>query len=138
VLALSVSLAPSLASGDEPSLTVKVEQRVQQGLLKPLTEQQAKMSRFSRARPPPHENRVRVTQTTATLDASGRPFAAFAIDVRYGSGKWIENNIVGCAYVKTGDLFIKRGEAYLPASILLGKPADPVPGACVAAKPARA
>ena len=47
----------------------------------------------------------------------------FAIDVRWGS-EWRENDVVGCAYLKNGDLFVKRGEEYRPAAILLGKACD--------------
>ena len=76
---------------------------------------------------------MRVTQTTATLDPSGRAFVPFAIDVRFGE-EWHENDIVGCAYPKTGALFVKRGDEYRPAAILLGKSVDPVGGVCVPGK----
>lgn len=102
------------------------------GLLEPLAEHEAKVSRFSRARLPPRERRVRVTQTTAVLDKAGHAFVAFAVDVRWGE-QWHDNDIVGCAYPKTGALFVKRGEEYQPAEILVGKPADAVAGVCQAA-----
>jgi hypothetical protein len=113
-----------------------VQQRVDDGLVKPLAAFEANASRFSRARMPPRERRVRVTQTTATVDKSGRAFMAFAIDVKFGA-EWHENDIVGCAYTKSGELFVKRGDAYRPASFLLGKSADPVAGVCQAAPVAR-
>jgi hypothetical protein len=75
---------------------------------------------------------VRVVQTTATLDKTGRSFVPFAIDVRFGSEEWHENDVVGCAYTGSGDLFVKRGDAYRPASFLLGKNVDPVAGVCEA------
>lgn len=100
--------------------------------MKPLAEWEAGNSRFSRMRPVPHERRVRVLQTTETVDKSGRPFVAFAVDVRFGNSEWHENDIVGCAYLKSGDLFVKRGDAYRPASFLFGKSADPVAGVCQA------
>jgi hypothetical protein len=75
---------------------------------------------------------VRVVQTTASLDKNGRPFVPFAVDVRFGSD-WHENDIVGCAYTWSGDLFIKKGDAYRPASFLLGKSDGPVAGVCEAA-----
>jgi hypothetical protein len=78
---------------------------------------------------------VRVLQTTATLDKSGRPFVPFAVDVRFGP-EWHENDIVGCAYTGSGNLYVKKGDAYRPASFLLGKNDDPVVGVCEAA-PAR-
>lgn len=128
-------LVPALASADEPSekppLVSFVEKRVTDTLVKPLREIELGRSRFSRARQPPHERRVRVTQTTTTLDKAGRAFLTFAIDVRYGS-EWHEDDIVGCAYTANGELFVKRGDTYRPASVLLGKNADPVSGVCQA------
>ncbi len=88
---------------------------------------------FSRSRPPPRERRVRVLQTTATLDKNGRPFVPFAIDIRFGADEWRANDVVGCAYTRSGELYVKRGDAYRPASFLLGKNQDPVAGVCEAA-----
>jgi hypothetical protein len=85
----------------------------------------------------PRERRVRVIDTTATLDPAGRPFMPFAVDIRFGDEEWHENDIVGCAYTKTGALFVKKGDAYRPASFLLGKNADPVAGVCEPAPQAR-
>ncbi len=65
---------------------------------------------------------------TVTPDKAGRNFVPFAIDVRYGS-EWKED-IVGCVYEGSGDLFVKRGDAYRPAAFLLGKKAEPVPHVC--------
>ena len=87
---------------------------------------------FSRSRPPPRERRVRVLQTKVTPDKNGHPFVPFAIDVRFGSSDWHENDIVGCAYTGNGKLYVKRLDAYRPASFLLGKNEDPVPGVCEA------
>jgi hypothetical protein len=114
-----------------------VQRRVEDALLKPLADREAKASAFSRARPMPRERRVRVIETTATIDRGGRAFLSFAIDIRrFGDDEWHED-IVGCAYTKSGDLFVKRGDAYRPASFLLGKKVDPVAGVCQAAPPAR-
>jgi hypothetical protein len=101
--------------------------------VKPLSDLET--HRFSRARPPPRERRIRVLQTTATLDKDGRAFVPFAVDVRFGSD-WQENDIVGCAYRGTGDLYVKRGDTYRPASFLLGRNEGPVAGVCEPA-PAR-
>ena len=60
---------------------------------------------------------------------------AFAVDVRFGTGEWTENDIVGCAYTANGELFVKKGDSYRPASFLLGKNVDSVAGVC---EPARA
>ncbi len=127
---LSLSCVPSLASADDaPSAPIadQVIVWVETGLLQPLAERAA--APFSRARPPPRESRVRVAQTTATLDRSGRPFVPFAVDVRFVGGPWHPDDIVGCAYLPKGELFVKRG-GYRPAAFLLGQKADPVPGAC--------
>ncbi len=98
--------------------------------MKPLIEHEAKRSRFSRARLPPSERRIRVVQTTAILDAAGRPFVRFAVDVRYGSD-WSED-IRGCVYLQNGSIFVKRGDAYRSSEILLGKAAEPAAGVCEA------
>lgn len=124
------SCLPSLAWADEPSLAQWATKRVEDGLLQPLAAQEG--SRFSRSRPPPRERRVRVTQTSASTDKRGRAFVAFSVDVRFG-GEWRENDIVGCAYRGSGELFVKRGDSYRPAAFLLGKNLEPVPGVCEAA-----
>ena len=110
-----------------------VQRRVEKGLLEPLAQKERERSRFSRARMPPQERRVRVTQAAATLDASGRAYMAFAVDVRRGA-EWHENDFVGCAYTQTGALFVKRGDEYRPAESLLGKDADVAPNVCTAPK----
>lgn len=126
-----LSFAPSLATADEPSLAEWTQHRVEAGILTPLAEHAG--SRFSRSRPPPHERRVRVTQTTLSRDKQGREFVPFAVDVRFGAGDWQQNDIVGCAYRASGNLFVKRGDAYFPASFLLGKEVNPVASVCQAA-----
>ena len=133
--AFVLSLVPSFASADEASFAAKAQRQVDEGLVKPLAANEQHQSRFSRSRPIPHERRVRVTQVNPSFDRSGRAFMTFAVDIRFAGSEWRENDIVGCAYVKSGDLFVKRGDAFRPASILLGKNADPVPGVCEAAPP---
>jgi len=134
--AFVLSLVPSLALADD-SLTAQAQRQVESGLVKPLADQESHASRFSRSRPIPRERRVRVTQTAPAFDKSGRAFLSFAVDVRFRGGEWQENDIVGCAYTKSGDLFVKRGDAFRPASFLFGKNADPVAGVCQAAPVAR-
>lgn len=131
--ALVLSLVPSFATADEPTPAQQCEKRVREGLLAPLADHEASTSRFSRARIPPRERRVRITQATPAVDTAGRPFMTFAIDVRFGGDKWQDNDIVGCVYPKSGELFVKRGEEFRAAAFLLGKPADPAPGVCKAA-----
>ena len=128
-----LSFVPSLATADEPSLVEWTQHRVEAGLLKLLVERAG--SRFTRARPPPHERRVRVTQATPTRDSQDREFVPFSVDVRFDTGDWKLNDIVGCAYRASGSLFVKRGEAYFPAALLFGKKVDPIAGVC---QPARA
>jgi hypothetical protein len=128
-----MSFVPLLASADEPSAAEWAQHRVEAAIIKPLADRPSK--RFSRSRPPPHERRVRVTQTALSRDAQGREFMPFAIDVRFG-GDWQQDDVVGCAYRSSGNLFIKRGDAYFPAALLLGKAVDSVPGVCQPA-PAR-
>lgn len=124
---------PGLARADDAPLTTWARQRVEEGLVKPLAKQETP-KRFSRERPAPHARRVRVTQATASVDKSGREFVPFAIDVRYGS-EWSENDILGCVYRGSGDLFVKNGDGYRPAAFLLGKNVKTVPGACEVAPP---
>ena len=130
----ALSFVPQLALADEPSLVEWAQHRVDTGIIQPLAARAG--SRFSRSRPPPHERRVRVTQTALSKDKQGRDFVPFAVDVRFGAGDWQENDIVGCAYRATGSLFVKRGDAYFPAAVLLGKDLDAVAGVCEVA-PAR-
>ena len=125
-LAFVLSLVPSLALAAEPSLIEWARQRVESGLVKPLAQQEG--SHFSRSRPPPRERRVRVLDTTVTRDKAGRSFVPFAIDVRFGD-EWKED-ILGCVYQGSGNLFVKRGDAYRPAAFLLGKKVEPVPNVC--------
>ena len=127
-----LSFVPSLAWADETSAAGWARQRVEAGLVKPLAKQELESKRFSRSRPPPRERRARVTQATVTLDKHGRAYVPFAIDVRFGS-EWRANDIVGCVYRGSGDLFVKRGDAYRPAQFLFGKSAGPVAGVCEAA-----
>jgi hypothetical protein len=108
---------------------------VEAGIIQPLAAIEAKRSRFSRARPPPRERRIRVTQTALTTDKQGRGFVTFAIDVGF-VGDWQEKDVVGCVYRASGALFIKRSNTYFPAALLLGKNVAPALGVCQAA-PAR-
>jgi hypothetical protein len=129
--AIVLPLVPSFASAGEPSIAEATQRRVEDGLVKPLAEFEKGTSRFSRARLPPRERRVRILASTTKPDIKGRAFVPFAIDVRYGN-EWQENDIVGCAYPKSGELFVKRGDVYRAAAFLFGKSADPAAGVCEA------
>lgn len=133
VLSASVS---SLALAAEPSLAEWAVRRVDEGLLQPLAKHEAGGSKFSRSRPVPRERRARVPQGETSTDARGRAFVSFAVDVRFGGGEWQED-VVGCVYRQTGQLFVKVGDAYRPAAFLLGKNVDPVAGVCEVAPKAR-
>jgi hypothetical protein len=132
VSAFVLSLAPSPASADAPSLADWARGCVEKGIVTPLS--QREVSIFSRARPVPSERRVRVLQETAIQGKDGRGFVPFAVDIRYLGGDWRADDIVGCVYVGKGDLFVRRGDGYRPAEFLFGKNADVVPGACEAAR----
>jgi len=93
---------------------------------------QKQVRRFSRERPPPRETRVRVLQNTTSIDKSGRAFVPFAVDVRFGD-EW-QDDLAGCVYRGSGEIFVKRGDSYRPAAFLLGKNVEPVAGVCEAAK----
>jgi hypothetical protein len=129
--AFVLSSVPSRAWAAEPALVGWVQRRVDDGLIKPLAKLEG---RFSRSRPAPHARRVRVIQSTVSLDKSGRAFVPFAIDVRFGS-EWHDDDIVGCVYRESGDLFVKKGDSYRPSAFLLGKNVEPVAGVCEAAAP---
>jgi hypothetical protein len=126
--------APSLALADD-TLVDWAKRRVQDGLVTPLAKLEEGRSRFSRGRPAPRERRVRVTQGSATNDARGRAFVPYAIDVRFGSGEWVKDDLVGCAYRETGELFVKNGDEYRPAAYALGTDVPAVEGVCVAGAP---
>jgi hypothetical protein len=130
---LALSLVPSLAFGEE-SLVQWAQRRVDEGIVKQLAEKNARRSKFSRAEPIPVQRRARVTQAATSVDKRGREFLTFAIDIRFGD-KWRENDVVGCVYRPTGDLFVKVGDEYRPAAYLLGRNVAPVAGVCEAAPP---
>ncbi len=127
--ACALCCVPSLAQADEPALDW-AQRRVETGLLKPLA-QRERGSRFSRERPPPRERRARITQQKLSVDKKGRAFVSFAVDVRFG-GEWRENDIVGCVYRGSGELYVQRGDEYRPAVFVLGKNVASVSGVCVA------
>ena len=128
--AIVLSLVPSLAWGDEPSLVEWAKRRVEERLVKPIAQKEGERKSFSRSRPAPKERRVRVTQESTTPDQHGKAYVPFAIDVRFGSDEWQENDVVGCAYRESGELFVKIGDEYRPAAFLLGKSVKPVPSVC--------
>jgi hypothetical protein len=115
-----------------------MQRHIEADLVKPLAAHDQDMSRFSRMRMPPRERRVRMPQTAASHDQSGRAFLPFAIDGKFTGGDWRENDVVGCVYTENGGMFVKLGDSYRPASVLLGASVDPVAGVCQAAPAPRA
>jgi hypothetical protein len=77
-----------------------------------------------------------VTQATAISDKRGQKFMPFAVDIRFGGSEWRENDIVGCAYAGSHELFVKSGDAFFPVALLLGKKVKPVASVCEPAPPA--
>jgi len=111
---------------------VAVSKLVQQKLLKPLASKEDERSKFSRARMPPQERRVRVLDAAVRTDDQGQRFVAFAVDSRHGYAEldeqnWRKDTITGCAYPDSGDIFVTQGEHHRPASMLLGKKTKDAP-----------
>ena len=104
---------------------------VQRVLIKPLAAKEDDQSRFSRARLPAQERRVRILDEEMHKDAGGKTFVAFAIDARHGvvaakdDSGWRKDAITGCVYVDRGEVFVKSGDRYRPAAFLLGKNLKP-------------
>lgn len=104
---------------------------VQRVLIKPLAAKEDDQSRFSRARMPAQERRVRILDDELHRDASGKTFVTFAVDARHGlmpadnDSGWRRDAITGCVYVDGSAVFVKSGDRYRPAAFLLGKNVKP-------------
>jgi hypothetical protein len=102
---------------------------VEKQLVKPLADKEAKRSRFSRAYIPPLARRVRVLDGERSTDGRGGEFVAFAVDEHSGrlvardddSSHWRKDAIVGCVYPARDEVFIKRGDKFFGAGLLLGQ-----------------
>jgi hypothetical protein len=103
---------------------------VETRLVKPLAEKEARRNRFSRAYIPPLARRVGVLDRARSTDGRGAEFAAFAVDERSGrlairsagdSSGWRKDAIVGCVYPARDEIFVKRGDKFFGAGLLLGK-----------------
>jgi hypothetical protein len=103
---------------------------VEKMLLKPLAAREHRQNRLSRVMQPASARRIRVLDAVPQKDSDGKEFVTFAVDVRYGwdlgeepakAEEWERNEIAGCAYPDSGEVFIKRGEGHYAAAILLGK-----------------
>jgi hypothetical protein len=100
---------------------------VKHDLLQPLIAKEEGRSKFSRARMPPEERRVRILDEQPSKDAQGIAFVRFSIDARWGMGgsddenHWRRDDITGCVYLDKNQIFVKSGDQYRPAAFLLGK-----------------
>lgn len=103
---------------------------VQAQLVKPLTAKEERRNVFSRAYIPPQERRVRILDQDRSTDTRGAEFVPFAIDEHSGrfsrkvadaSRLWRKDVIVGCVYPGRDEIFIKRGDKFFGAGMLLGR-----------------
>jgi hypothetical protein len=102
---------------------------VEKQLVKPLAAKEAGRSRFSRSYIPPQARRVRVLDRERSTDGRGAEFVAFAVDERSGGlarradgdSGWRKDAIVGCVYPARDEIFIKRGDKFFGAGLLLGQ-----------------
>ena len=131
-LTLTSSLASAGSKAAEPKTAVAL---VTDQVVQPLAAKDDKQSKFSRARLPPSERRVRVLDEQPQQDSTGETFVTFAIDTRHGWGgekgesAWTKAAITGCAYPSRGEVFIKRGKAFHPAAAAVGKKTKAAPEA---------
>lgn len=128
---LAFALVPAVASAEKPTAKDRAYNRVDQGLVKPLKKREENRSGFSRVIQAPKERRLRILQTRMSRDKRGRTFLAYSIDVRYGD-EW-HDDIAGCVYTQSGNIYVQRGDEYRPHQFLLGKDVKPVAGVCQAA-----
>lgn len=121
-LALLVFLIASAPRASETPESV-----VQRKLLAPLAGREKARSSYSRARPPAAERRVRILDGVPIADAKGGAFVGFAVDARYGrgEGRWQDDEITGCVYAETGEVYVRSGDAFRAASVLFGKTISP-------------
>ncbi|MBL8957549.1 MAG: hypothetical protein JNK82_42640 [Myxococcaceae bacterium] len=130
-LVLSCLMLASLASASPSEAEAK--EVIAKQLLAKLTAKEERTSKFSRAYIPPQVRRVRVTDdAVAKVDAKGGEFMTFAVDAHHGFGDdepkadskdWRKDAIVGCVYVATGEVYVKRKDAFIPGAQLYGKKA---------------
>ncbi len=128
-------LAPPVAAEGLPASpeSRNAEALVQRELLQPLAAKERDQSRFSRARLPAQERRIRVLDDQPRKDTAGNAFFTFAVDARHGvyalaegdEAHWRPATITGCVYLSRGEVFVKSGDRYRPAAFLLGKNLKP-------------
>ena len=103
---------------------------VEKRLVTPLAEKEERRISFSRAYIAPLARRVRVLDREGSTDGRGAAFVPFAIDESVGvfsrrattdSRRWRKDVIVGCVSPARDEVFIKRGDKFFAAGLLLGK-----------------
>jgi hypothetical protein len=136
VVVATLAVTPSLASAGSETKPKSAVALVTERLVQPLVAKERDQSKFSRARLPPSERRVRVLDEKPQNDSAGESFVTFAIDARHGWGNdekdeesWSKAVITGCVYPSRGDVFIKRGKAFHPAAAAVGKKTKAAPEA---------
>jgi hypothetical protein len=118
-----------LADEDKKAAAALVEKE----LVRPLTKAESKRKRFSRAAPAAAERRVRIEESVAEVDAHGKTFVRFAVDERMPwdePGEWTKDALLGCAYLTEAKVYVRRGDAYLPARSAVGAQEKPLPDVC--------
>ena len=116
--------APKPATPTTPASLVTAK------LIQPLAAKETEHSKFSRARLPPSERRVRVLDEKPQQDTGGDAFYTFAVDEKRGwsdDSAWNKAKITGCVYPDRGEVFIKRGNAFHPAVAATGKKTKAAP-----------
>ncbi|MEW5738500.1 MAG: hypothetical protein AB1938_06210 [Myxococcota bacterium] len=134
LLLLSTLTLASLCFAEPPADAsaekAAAEKLVKSELLQPLAAKELKQSRFSRARLPPQERRVRVLDTPRQ-DSNGATFFAFEVDARFGDwdddaeNPWRKADITGCVYPEKKEVFVKSGSSHRPAAFMAGKKVKP-------------
>jgi hypothetical protein len=113
-----------------PRTSENPESLIQDKLLAPLAAREGARSRYSRAASPAAERRLRLLDTEPVMDAKGSAFVRFAVDARYGlavelrrdgGGRWQQNAITGCVYPGSGEVYLRYGDAFRSAGVLLGR-----------------
>ena len=140
LVAVTLALTSSLASASSKAAPTTVA-LVNERLIQPLAAKDLKQSKFSRARLPPAARRVRMLDEKPQQDAAGEAFFTFAVDARNGwvekdsPEAWTKATITGCVYPDRGEVFIKRGNAFHPATAAIGKKTKAAPERTCAAAP---
>ncbi|MFM2419426.1 MAG: hypothetical protein RL385_4149 [Pseudomonadota bacterium] len=123
-LVLCMLCASSALAEPTPSPQSAATALIEAELLAPLREVELKRSPFSRVPRRPLERTLRVVERAGQVDAQGRTFLSFAIDVRKPStdGSRLEKNaIVGCVYVDQREVYVRAGARYQRAKDMLAK-----------------